>query len=211
MCGYVRAAPARFDSWVTAPTWRTRGLLLERGVSPDRACLLSQLPGAPRGRLASHLVEVWEHPFRAFLSQVGAERLVVFNHYRPQYRAGAVRAARSLSIAVVFAERGPLASHYYFDPVGVGPEGVPGLAHVWESLLAREADAGSLQEALARWEEIEAEEVEPQPNRRAAGVLREELGLAAGDRLAFFPLQVEDDIQLTHFSPWIRTMVRVSL
>lgn len=197
---------ARFDPWVTAPTWRTRGLLLERGVPPDRACLLSQLPGAPRGRPASQPVEAWEHSFRAFLSQTGAERLVVFNHYRPQYRAGAVRAARSLSIPAVFAERGPLASHYYFDPVGVGPEGVPQLAHVWESLLAREADAGSLQEALARWKEIEAEEVEPQPNRRAAGGLREELGLAAGDRLAFFPFQVEDDIQITHFSPWIRSM-----
>jgi len=196
---------ARFNSWMTVPNWRTRGLLLERGVPPERAVLLSWLPRAPHGDPLRAPADAWEEPFRAFLTGVRAQRLVVYNHYRPAYRAGAVRAARSLSIPVILVERGPLASHYYFDPIGVGAEGIPGQASVWQA-MCEGAGAEEGERALARWRKLQGEDVEPQAGRLSGAELRAELGLHPTEKLAFFPLQVENDIQLTHFSPWVRSM-----
>jgi hypothetical protein len=190
---------------MTVPNWRTRGLLLERGVPTERAVLLTWLPQAPHGDPLRAPADAWEQPFLAFLTEVRAQRLVVYNHYRPAYRAGAVRAARSLSIPVIFVERGPLASHYYFDPIGVGAEGIPGQASVWQA-MCEGAGAEEGEHALERWRKLQGEDVEPQAGRRSGAELRAELGVQPTEKLAFLPLQVEDDIQLTHFSPWVRSM-----
>jgi len=198
----------QFDAWVVVHSWRTWGLVVERTGRPERVVMLCHLPGAPRGPYMASPAEAWRDPFRLFFARIGASRLVVFNHYRPPYRAGAVQAARELGIAPIFVERGPLASRYYFDPVGVGPEGALGLPEVWEAVQSRALSSEAQAAALEHWRKCQRASVEPQPARETREALRASLGVAPDQRLAFFPMQVDDDIQITRFSPWIRDMAR---
>lgn len=158
----------------------------------------------------------------ARLRRCAAHTEVILRHYRPDavlvwngmlsQRAVIASTARQRGIEVRYCERGMFPGSWYADPAGInaasslvkGPL-APGLPDALDAPLGPQRR----REILDRIAEVSRAGASAwgQPPLRGPQVWRSELGIPAGARVVFFPLQVNADTNMQFFSPHFTSSV----
>jgi hypothetical protein len=132
------------------------------------------------------------------------DKVIVWNGLVDRRRA-MVDVCRALGIEVVFAEKGFLAGSWYMDPEGVNARSSfvrsecyrePPTDHMIRVLKARISEGRV--SGMSGWE---------QPKRQLSERLRAKLGLDSAKTIVFFAGQLDEDTNITLFSPYFVSVV----
>lgn len=136
--------------------------------------------------------------FFEFLDQRNIDRVVFHNPYANDSMLAIYEAVKLRKKPFIVCERGALPGSVFFDENGFNGESSSYATSRWLGLIDDEAIAKT-SEYVKIFKE-EGDDLEDQPERIGSAALRKKLGLRAGVKILFVPLQRPSDTVISHLS-----------